>query len=83
MSASLEEFRNRLRMENDFTKEKVSHKEFSSIDVINLYEICFSEYGWGYEEIMELPIPVFLETIEALRKRKEEEIKSMKKGKKK
>jgi hypothetical protein len=63
--------------------EKVNHKEFDSSDIISLYEICFSEYGWGYEEIMELPIPVFLETIEALRKRKEEEIKSMKKGKKK
>ena len=83
MSASLEEFRNRLRMESDLGDEKVSHKEFGSIDVINLYEICFSEYGWGYEDLMEMPIPTFMETIEALKRRKEAELKAIKSSGKK
>jgi len=77
----LEEFRKKLRIQKELN-EKVSHKETSSEDVIDLYEICFSEYGWSYEALMEMPIPTFLETIEALKRRKENEIKNMKKKKK-
>jgi len=83
MSASIKEFKERLKLEKDDLNAKVSHKETNSDDIIGLYEVCFMEYGWSYEELMELPIPVFLETIEALKRRKEAEIKSMKKGKKK
>jgi hypothetical protein len=68
----LEEFRKKLRMTKELD-EKVSHKEFGSSDVISLYEICFKEYGWGYEELMDMPIPVFMQTIEALKERKEKE----------
>jgi hypothetical protein len=38
----------------------------------------FSEYGWSFNDIMELPIPSFLETIEALKRRKEKELKASK-----
>ena len=82
MSASIEDFKKKLRIEKDDFSEKVSHKETSSQDIISLYEVCFMEYGWGYEELMELPIPVFLETIEALKRRKEDEVKAYKKGSK-
>jgi hypothetical protein len=58
---------------------KVQHKEISSEDIIGLYEVCFSEYGWDWETTMEMPIPVFLETIEALKRRKELEMKHIKK----
>ncbi len=77
----MEEFRKKLRIQKDLDG-KASHKEFNSEDVISLYEICFMEYGWSYNEIMELPIPVFLETIEALKRRKEEEVKNLKKKRK-
>jgi len=62
--------------------EKLEHKELGSRDIIDIYEIMFSEYGWSYQEIMNIPIPSFLETIEALKRRKEKEAKAMK-GKKK
>ena len=83
MSASIKEFKERLKLEKDDLNAKVSHKETNSDDIIGLYEVCFMEYGWGYEELMELPIPVFLETIEALNRRKQDEIKMYKKGNKK
>lgn len=83
MSASIKEFKERIKFNSEKLDEKVSHKETTSKDIISLYEVCFSEYGWSYEELMELPIPVFLETIEALKRRKEQEIKASKsKGKK-
>jgi hypothetical protein len=83
VNASLEEFRKKIRLDDDVSG-KANHKEISSEDVINLYEICFSEYGWSYEELMETPIPVFFETIEALKRRKNEEAKAIKNsGKKK
>ena len=78
----MEEFRKKIRMNKELD-EKVNHKEFDSSDIISLYEICFSEYGWSYEDLMEMPIPTFMETIEALKRRKENEIKEMKKGSKK
>jgi hypothetical protein len=53
-------------MDKENLDEKVNHKETGSRDIIALYEICFTEYGWGYEELMEVPIPAFLETIEIL-----------------
>jgi hypothetical protein len=70
-------------MDKENLDEKVNHKETGSRDIIALYEICFTEYGWGYEELMEVPIPAFLETIEALKRRKETEVKAYKKGNKK
>jgi len=83
VSASVKEFREKLRLPfNDF-KKSMNYKETKSCDVIALYEVCFMEYGWSYDEIMELPIPVFMETIGALKKRKEAEIKAMKSGRKK
>lgn len=74
----MEEFRKKLRIQKDLDG-KASHKEFNSEDVISLYEICFMEYGWSYDDLMNMPIPVFLETIEALKRRKKEEIKPRKK----
>ena len=74
----MEEFRKKLRVEKDLD-ERVSHKEVTSQDVISLYEICFKEYGWSYEDLMNMPIPVFLETIEALKRRKKEENRPRKK----
>lgn len=62
--------------------KKIEHKEMGSRDIIDIYEIMFHEYGWSYEEIMNIPIPSFLETIEALKRRKEKEVKASK-GKKK
>lgn len=48
-----------------------------SESIIDLFEVCFMEYGWSYEELMELPIPVFLETIGALKRRKDAERKAI------
>jgi hypothetical protein len=83
VSASIKAFRTKL----DLTSEKVSYKEVGSRDIIDLYEICFFEYGWSYEAILEMPIPAFLETIEALKRRKNKEKEAYenarKKGKKK
>jgi len=79
----MKEFRERLRVEKENLDEKVDHKETGPKDIIGLYELCFTEYGWGYEELMEVPIPAFLETIEALKRRKENEMKAYKKGNKK
>jgi hypothetical protein len=70
-------------VESDIGSEKVSHKPVGSKDIIDLYEICFSEYGWSYEELMDMPIPVFIETIEALKRRKVSEAKAYKKPKNK
>lgn len=82
MSASIKEFKERIKFNSEKLDEKVQHKETKSTDVIDLYERCFFEYGWRYEELMELPVPVFLEIIEALKRRKESEAKPYKKKRK-
>ena len=75
----MESFRSKLNLDN----EPVKFHEIGSRDIIDLYEVIFSEYGWGYEEIMEIPIPAFLETIEALKRRKEKERKAYEDARKK
>ncbi len=53
----------------------MDYKETKSRDVIDLFEILFSEYGWSYDEVMSIPIPAFIETVGALKRRKENELK--------
>lgn len=48
------------------------------MDYIGLYEQMFVTYGWTYWDIMCLPIPVFVTTLEALRLRLEREEKAQK-----
>jgi hypothetical protein len=71
----------------DKREDKLKHKEISSSDILGLYEIAFSEYGWSFWDLQTMPIPSFFDTIEALKRRKEEELKAhkkaMKKGKRK
>ena len=48
-----------------------------------MYEALYNLYHWTYWDIMCLPIPVFVDTLEALNKRLKAEEKAMKKGNKK
>ena len=61
--------------------ERINYKETNSVDVIGLFEIIFFEYKWSFDYVMELPIPTFMEIIEALKRRKEAEIKAYEKAK--
>jgi len=71
----------------DDSDDKLKHKPLTSNDLISVYELAFSEYGWSYWDLMVTPIPSFFDTIEALKRRKEAELKAhkdaSKKGKKK
>ena len=72
---------------NDLDDEKLKYKPLTSNDLIDLYELTFSEYSWSYWDLMVMPIPSFFDTVEALKRRKEAEIKAhkdaMKKNKRK
>ena len=50
------------------------------MDIIGLYEKLYNFYGWNYWDLMCLPIPVLVTTLEALQKRLEEENKAREKA---
>ena len=84
MSVSLKEFRDKLSLKKE---ESYDYHEIGARDIIDLYEVLFFEYGWSYSDLLEMPIPAFLATIEALKRRKLKEKEAYenarKKGKKK
>ena len=63
--------------------DKIKHRPLTSNDLISLYELAFSEYSWSYWDLMLMPMPSFFDTIEALKRRKEEELKAHKDAAKK
>jgi len=67
----------------DDSDDNLKHKSLTSNDLISLYELAFSEYSWSYWDLMLMPMPSFFDTIEALKMRKEAELKANKDAQKK
>ena len=56
-------------------------KEPNEEDIVNLHDIFMVEYGWiPLEEFKKLPIPTFMNLINRINKRHEEEAKQMNNG---
>jgi hypothetical protein len=68
--------------EGEVVKE-VKVKRLDSFDVIGLYEIAYSQFNWDYWTVMSTPIPVLIDSIEALKKRLKREHDEIKKANKK
>ena len=68
---------------NQFQQQLLKHKKQKDEDVIFLHDRLMVEYGWiPLEEFRNLPITTVLNLVHCIKKRKEAELKQMKKGRK-
>jgi len=61
----------------------MQYKKLMYGDVISNYEMVFKEYSWTYQELMCTPMGAYFDTINAMVRRFEREIKAHKDAMKK